>query len=307
MKLRWREFLIALFMAVALWYGIAGSEKVETQVMVGVEYKGVPADLVVRSGQVNNLQVRVRASAGMLRTMANRKYVVSLDLSSLVKGANVLSIPRSQLPFQGGVEVIEIIPPQVELHADKLETRKVPVKTEITGELPGDLTLTAQVEPSEVLLRGPSDIIETVRTARLPVPVGANATVGELAVKRPLALPEGVSSIPAEVEVTVKISVKRRLVRITRELRVEKPTGMSLWIRPEKVVISANVPESLVSKAATDPAIRAEAILPDDALGSYTLPVRVHLPDGMEFVRVEPAQVSATLEQHDTVTPRRKK
>ncbi len=106
MKLRWREFLIALCMAVGLWYGITGSEKVETQIMVGVEYKGMPPGLVIRSGQVNTLQVRVRASAGVLRTRANRNNMFSLDLSSLKKGANEFIISPSKLSLQSGIEVI---------------------------------------------------------------------------------------------------------------------------------------------------------------------------------------------------------
>lgn len=307
MKLRWREFLVALFMAVALWYGITGSEKIESQVKVRMEYKGAPPGLVIRSGQVNELGVRIRASTGMLRSMADRDYVFSMDLSSLVKGLNVLPVAKSQLPFPGGVEVIEVIPSQVELNADTLETRKVPVKAEITGGIPEGRSVTAFVEPQEVTLHGPAGALGEIRAARVPIRIDPNAVLGEQVTRRPLALPESVSSSPTEVNVTLRISEKRRQVRLARTVQIEKPANLDLGISPERVSLSVSLPASLMDKAAANPEIRVEVVLPYEEPGIYTLPVRVHLPDGMELIGVEPAQVSVTLEQRATVTPKRKK
>ncbi len=47
MKLRWREWLLAFVIALAFWYGISGTERVETQVELAVDYKGTPPGLII--------------------------------------------------------------------------------------------------------------------------------------------------------------------------------------------------------------------------------------------------------------------
>ena len=63
MNIRWKDLGVAFVLAVILWYGVSGSEKLETQVDVRLEYKGAPQGLVIREGLINKVEVRVRASA----------------------------------------------------------------------------------------------------------------------------------------------------------------------------------------------------------------------------------------------------
>ncbi len=307
MKLRWREFLIAFILAGAMWYSITGSEKIESQVKVRLEYKGTPAGLIVREDRVNEVRVRIRASVGKLRSMVDRDYIMAIDLSTLAKGSNVLPIPEKDLPFNGGVEVVDITPSRIEVVADTLETRKVTVKPEITGTLPPGFVVSLTVEPEEVSLRGPAGVLADIRTLRLPLAFTGQQLEEEQTVKKVLTLPEGVIANPADVSIVIRASQKRKLIRIIREIQMISPADSLTWARPGKVTITLDAPEFLVPQLAASSEIKARVIVRQRELGSYTLPVQVDVPPEVGLVKVEPAQITVTVEQQETVTPKRKR
>ncbi len=101
MAIQLKELIIAIFLAIFLWYGITGSEKVESYIDVRLDYSGVPAGLVVTEGRVNKVTVRVRASEGLLRSAYDRDRTLVIDLSSVVKGKSVSLVPVSDIKLSG--------------------------------------------------------------------------------------------------------------------------------------------------------------------------------------------------------------
>ena len=304
MKLRWRELLIAFLMAVGIWYIVTGSEKVESQVEVRADYRGLPQGLIVRSGTVNRVSVRVRASVGMIHSLSGRDFACFVDLSSVKKGENTLPIAINQITLPGGVEVIDVTPSRIYLDVDTVESKVVPLRVEIQGDLPGDYAVEANASPAEVKISGASSQVEGVKRLILPLTVEKPLVPGTTESRRLVPLPEGVDSSPAEVKVTLHVGIKRKLVEVTRPVAVHVPEQLGLYLRPDKVRISLAVPDSLVNRAASNEGIKAYAQLERYELGSYSLPVQVLLPEGVELVKVEPAHVSVTVEQKQSARSR---
>lgn len=307
MKVRWRELVIAFLMAVVLWYGVSGSEKMESRVEVRVDYRGLPQGLIVRSGLVNKVSVRVRASVGMLRTLSGRDFAFSMDLSDVRKGENVLAINLSYLPFRTGVEVIDATPSRITLDVDTVESKMVPLVAAVTGDLPKDYMAQVTFTPPEVTVTGASALLHNLQFIEVPVQVADPAIPGTTESKRLLPLPDGVDAEPNEVKLTTLVGLKRKLVRVTRTVQVDAPAAFGKYVRPDKVTISASVPESFAGKAGSSTDIKAFVHLEQRELGIYTLPVLVSLPEGAELVGVEPARVSVTLEQKQPTAPPKKK
>jgi YbbR domain-containing protein len=298
MKLRWKEFTVAFLMAVVLWYGVSGSEKIESQVEVRMDYRGLPQGLVVRSGLVNKVSVRVRASAGMLRTLTSRDYAFYLDLSDVHKGENILAVNMAYLPFRSGVEVIEVTPSRIFLDVDTVGTKVLPLEAQVMVELPEDRVAHVSFSPQEVTVTGPSTVLDEMTGIAVQIPVENPGQIGENTFTRLLPLPDGVDASPPEIKVTLNMGIKRKLTKVTRTVQVTAPPDdMGKFIRPDKVSIDVAMPESLVSKAASNKDIRAFVQLTRHDLGSYTLPVQVELPDGAELIAVDPPSVTVTLEQ----------
>ena len=79
---RWQtafSVLLSLVIATGLWYLVVGRDHVETQVELRVEYRGLPSNLVIGDGMVNQLSVRLRGSAELLRNLHSRDLVYTVD------------------------------------------------------------------------------------------------------------------------------------------------------------------------------------------------------------------------------------
>lgn len=297
MKFRWKAFALAFAMAVALWYGVSGSEKVESILEVRVDYRGLPNGYIVRSGLVNKIEVRVRAPVGSVRTLADRNPIFYMDLSSVTKGENVVQIDSSQLPFRRNVEVIDITPSSINLDVDVSEQKKIPLAAEISGKLKKDLIAQVTFSPAEVTLSGPSEALEKISIVSMDVAVDENTPPGNMRSMRKVIVPEGVDADPPEVSQILSVGVKRKLVSVTRDVRVETPSSTGSFTRPDKVTIQVAVPLSMADKVTSNSSIRAFAQLGSYELGSHNLPVLVELPEGAELVKVEPEHITVTLEQ----------
>jgi YbbR domain-containing protein len=297
MKVRWKEFTVAFLMAVALWYGVSGSEKIESQVEVRVDYRGLPEGLVVRSGQASKVSARVRASAGVLRSLSGRDFALYLDLSDVHKGENTLAVNPAQLSFRSGIEVMEVTPSRIFLDVDTLSRKVLPLEAHITDALPNDYVAQVSFDPKEVTVSGPTSLLDRMKGVAVNLTVDQPIRTGEARFTRLLPLPDGVSAAPPETEVSLSIGIRRKLIKVIRTVQVEAPPNMGKFIRPNKVGIDIAVPESLAGRAGADRSIRAFVRLTRHDPGSYALPVQVELPPGAELVEATPAEVTVTLEQ----------
>ena len=297
MKLGWKELAIAFLMACALWYGVSGSEKLETQLEVRMDYRGLPQGMVVRSGLIDKVSVRVRAPVGMLRTLSSRDYVFYLDLSNIHKGENTLAVSMAYLPFRAGVEVMAISPSRIFLDVDTVSSKNLPLEAQLSAELPRDYTVQVSFNPQEVMVTGPSSLVDEMTRIAVQVAADNPDQPGETTFTRLLPLPDGIDASPPEVRITVNIDVNRRPVRVSRSVQATVPQDMDKVIWPERVNIEVAMPESLASRAASNREIQAYVQLTRTDPGSYTLPVQVELPAGAELIAVVPPTITVTLEQ----------
>ena len=304
MKLRWRELLIAFLLAVGIWYVVTGSEKVESQIEVRTDYRGLPQGLIIRSGTVSKVSVRVRASVGMLHSVSGRDFACFVDLSAVKKGDNILPISNNQIMLPGGMEVIDVTPSRIYLDVDTLESKTVPLLASIQGDPPGDYTLEARVEPAETRISGASSQVAGIGQLVIPVKVDEPLVPGTTESRRLIPLPDGVDAAPHEAKVTLHVGIRRKLVQVTRPVYVYVPEQFGAVVRPDKASLSLAVPESLAGKISANDGIKAYVQLERHEPGSYSLPVQVALPEGIELVKVQPANVAVTVEQKSSARPR---
>ncbi|MDL2317163.1 hypothetical protein LJC59_08875 [Desulfovibrio sp. OttesenSCG-928-A18] len=303
MKLRWRELIIAFLMALVLWYGVSGSEKLETQVEARIDYRGLPQGMTVLNGFVSRVSVRIRAPGAMLRSIGSRDFTLYMDLSTVQLGENILPVTVDSRAFPGGVEIMDVSPSRIYLNVDTLGDKTVPLAAHLAQELPPDYVAEVKFSPAEVRLSGPDSILSAMDQVEVTIGPPQPVAPGVTEHTRILHLPEGVGCEPAEVKLTLQLGLKRKLVKVTRSVQVDVPAAFGRFVRPDKVSIAVAMPESMAAKAAGNKEIRAFVTLPEEALGSYTLPVKVALPEGAEVVTVEPDSVTVTLEQKQPPKP----
>jgi hypothetical protein len=296
----YKELILAFMLALTLWYGVSGSEKLESQMEVRVEYRGLPPGLVVRKGYVGKVSLRLRASAGVLRSITERDFSVPMDLSGVREGENILAVNPAYLPIRGGVEVIEVVPSRIELDVDSLASRTISLTPLVQGAVPGDMELAVSFVPPEVTISGAASLIRDIDKLEIPVRIDLPLVPGTKESRRALILPDGVDAEPADVSVVVQAGTKRRLLGIVRNVLFDAETAGGRVPVPNRVRITVRLPESSASSAAADLDIRAY-VRPAPGDDAALLPVQVDLPSHSELVSVDPPRVR--LEKRRTPVP----
>jgi hypothetical protein len=286
----YKELILALVLALALWYDVSGSEKLEAQVDVRVEYRGLPPGLVVSGGYVGKVSLRLRASAGVLRSVTERDFSVQMDLSGVREGENMLAVNPSYLPMRGGVEVIDVVPSRIALRVDALASKTIPLAALVQGVVPGGIELSVSLVPSEAKISGGASVLGDIEKLDIPVRIESPLTPGTKESRRALPLPDGVDADPAEVAVVVRVDVKRRPVGVVRSVLFDAEAAGGRVAVPGKVHITVRLPESAAAGAAADPRIRAY-VRREHGVYAGIMPVQVDLPDDMELLGVDPSRV----------------
>ncbi|MBP1633729.1 MAG: YbbR-like protein [Acidobacteria bacterium] len=289
---------IAVAIAAALWFVVAGEETVERSLRVPLELQNTPDSLVLVENPPASVDVRVRGTAGLLRQLSPVDVVAVLDLSSARPGRRLfhLAPPNVRAPF--GVEVAQVSPGTISLVFERSGSRTVPVVPTIEGTPADGHTLgSVTSDPASVVVVGAESALrDTTQAITDPVsiegakrPVREWATVGvadpRLRLDEPVNARITVDVYPTPVQRAVlKVPVHFRNVR--RGLAAQAvPPAVTVLTRGQKAVLDGLEPERIavfVDLAGLGP-------------GRYNLPVRFDPARDYEVLRIDPPNVRVRL------------
>lgn len=212
----WQYRALALLLAMTCWYVVSGQEKVESWLEVPLEFVNLPAQMEVSSGMVGKIQVRIRGTSNQVRSLTTSRLAYKLDLGHIQAGRNVIPLVPEGMAITSAVEVVEISPSRLELNADMIVSKRVPVELKWSG-LPGeDMEFAnATVQPTFVTVTGLASELEgvdRVTTVHVDVPADSALTA---AGRARLVVPKDLQASVASVEYSMHFAL------ITQELWVK--------------------------------------------------------------------------------------
>ncbi|MBE6442144.1 MAG: YbbR-like domain-containing protein [Desulfovibrio desulfuricans] len=282
------SMLLALVIAVGMWYMVSVRDRLEVQIDVNLDYIGIPSNLIVTDGLINKVTVRLRGPETLLRSVTQRNLSQAVDLSSIKKGTTVVPLAAEHLDARlRAFELIDVQPPRIVVKADNVMERSVPIRAVVESPLRnGALTVeNVSVTPAAVLLRGPERIISEITGVPLVImldPKAAGSTV-----RRTIALdtPSLVTPVPASVKVQYTITSGRTVV--TRRCKVEFAGGprRQYELVPQEIDVMVEVPEALAKNSRYLNEMEVSVALPDIPPGeSAKTPLHFKLPEGMTLL-----------------------
>ena len=281
--------LASLALAVGLWFVIAGKPTAERGLAVPVELRNVPRDLELTGDPVNTVDVRVRASPGLINSLDPGAIRATIDLAGALEGERIVQLSPEQIQAPQGFRVVKIAPSLLTLNLERTVRKKVPVRPRVIGR-PANGFEVAEIasDPPEVQISGPRSRVQEVESAFTePVSVaGAEATVTELVnvgLEDPLLRLEGGSRV--RVSAVVR---EARETRVFDGLHVE-PRGRAARLSPSRVSVSVTGPVSQVRGLAASDLQAYVAVPPQGALPGR-LPVAVQIASGHPGVSVAGTQ-----------------
>lgn len=299
MRSNWLYMLMACLMSVTMWYMVTGQERVETLIEVRLEFKAMPAGLIVRDGLVKKVSVRLRGPKGLMRSINDSNLTYAVDLSTLKKGTSIVPVMAERLPITRAFEVIEVNPSRLVLDVDSVAEREVPVDARVTEGIDPDVVIEGlRFTPAKVRVRGPESVVNALRKLHADVPPPPAGEVGDVLVDVPVILPELVESVPGQLQVAYRASIARREVVLSRNVKAGEAPGFRVKVAPSKVSLRADLPRSQASDTEVLGAIEARVDLPADIVpGVLHLPVQTVAPEGVKVDEVVPDTVTVTIQK----------
>jgi YbbR domain-containing protein len=284
--------LISLGLAVLLWYVIAGEKTSEMGLSVPVELQNFPQDLELTGEPVNAVEVRLRASPGIIQRLGPGDISARIDVKGAIEGERIVHLTGDSIRVPFGVRVVKISPAIITLNFERTQQKSVPIRPRLLGRpAPGHEVAEVEAKPSEVQVLGPKSRVNDVESAYTePVSVdGARSDVVErvaIGIEDPLLRIQGTP----RVEVTVRVR-EFHDTRVLEGLPIAVRGGEGTP-RPAQARVVLTGPASALAK------VTAEGVRPYvDAAGARAgqpAPVAVELVSGLAGVTVKewtPTQV----------------
>ncbi len=286
--------LASLALATVLWFVIAGEKSSERGLTAPVELQNFPVNLELTGDAVNNVEVRLRASPGIIHALGPGEVSAQINLAGSGEGERIIHLNSDSIRVPFGVRVVKVTPAILTLNFERTFQKVVPIRPRLIGR-PAAGYEVAEVtsEPGEARIAGPKSRVQEVESAfTQPVSVeGMGATVVEqvsVGLEDPLLRLQGTS----RVQVTARIreeSGRRTFESLPVEVR-----GGSGPARPAAVRVVITGPRALL-KQLQSAHVHPYVSLVDPPTGSKHLAVAVELASGFGAATVseiEPAEVT---------------
>jgi len=167
--------IFSFFLALILWFSLIPEEKrfLEKSLNVPLELHNIPSDIELVERPIQTVHVTVRAPERLVNQITSANVHAVLDLKRASTAQQDYTLSRSMVSIPDGAEVKEISPSLVHLKFEKSKQLMLSVKPNLIGELPPGFVLKkTEVEPPEVLVKGPEsrlDEKDIVRTSPIDI------------------------------------------------------------------------------------------------------------------------------------------
>jgi len=297
----WQYRALALFMALVCWYVVSGQEKVETWLEVPLEFVNLPQHMEITSGFVSKIQVRIRGTSNQVRSLNPSRMAYKLDLGRIQAGTNVIPLVPESMVITSAVEVVEISPARLELVADVMVSKSVPVHLDWEG-MPGEdmLLRGSKVEPEQVTITGFAsalNAVDSVSTVRIQVPAdGALNASGRARLLLPKDVRSSVASVGYELAfgfITQEIWVKMNLESVGYK-------GFSYTFEPKFVRVRLEMPVRLLKdkdwreslQMFVDPGA-------NPAIGQSVIRPVPRFPEGVRILETKPEEIEIIIKRNE--------
>jgi hypothetical protein len=125
--------VLALALAVAAWWFVAGESKVLVSFTIPLEIRNVPNEMTITNKVERQVEVRLSGPSSLLSGMRPSEISASVDLAAGHTGRQYFTLDDRAVKVPPGVKLQRIYPSSIEVVLDRTERRMVPVAVRIGG------------------------------------------------------------------------------------------------------------------------------------------------------------------------------
>ncbi|MBU2552561.1 MAG: hypothetical protein KKB20_29380 [Proteobacteria bacterium] len=296
--------LLALVLAVFLWFVAVGREEAEVSQPVPLEMINIPQNMVISNKVPAGINIRIRGAVAMIRQLANRKLRFSLDLGEAKKGPASFTLVPDDLDLPRGLEVTHLEPSVVTVELEPVITRTIRVLPVIKGEpRAGFVIEDISLEPRQIQVKGPENLVKSLDTVWTE-PVDVTQLTGTSTLTTRPALPDVSLSIVGSPQIKAEIRMGEKIVTRTLDgISVQVINAASRFdIKPDKVTLTLRGPLGAMSEVVAGRGLTVSLDAGGLGPGSVQRGVVVSVPGHIDVLKVVPDQVKITIHEEMPTT-----
>jgi hypothetical protein len=124
---------VALAMAMAAWWFVAGESKVMVGITVPLEIRNVPKGLTMTNKPERQVEVRLAGPSSLLSGIRPTEISAGVDLATAREGRQSFTMDDRAVKVPPGIKVQRIFPASVEVVLERTERRSIPVSVRFAG------------------------------------------------------------------------------------------------------------------------------------------------------------------------------
>lgn len=288
--------LASLALASVLWFVIAGEKSSEMGLEIPVELQNFPRDLELTGDPVTQVEVRLRASPGIIQQVGKGDVSARIDLSGASEGERIVHLSAESIRVPFGVTVVRINPSIITLNFEPTLHKLVPVRPRLIGRPAASREVAeVQADPAAVRIAGPKSRVQEVESA-FTEPVSVEGALASVSDTVNIGLEDPVLRIQGSPSVRVTAQIRElEETRAFDALPVE-PRGAPASLRPAAVRVVLRGPAAALaqlSARSVHPYVEL-AGLGDAAAAAVSVELGAGAR-GISVLHVEPAQVAVRL------------
>lgn len=292
---------ISVFLSIFLWIYVLNSEKVKFEKTVSLEYI-LPVDMMFSQRPTQEVIFMIEGPRAFVRTVAERedRLVIDLNKANARRQLNfTVDINPSQLNLPFGMQVERVLPRKLNIHLEKKASKIVPLRLQLSGQLPDKLSLENPVlEPSEVEVYGPRSLISKLK--EIPVkPVELENLPGLDQVPVEVQLSDDRLSVSGAHDIRLKYQLKAATSNLTlRDVPIRFLTQkQKVTSKVKTATVKLLVPEKVLkNRSNVSSSVQVWADIPEAGSGQMNVPLKVVLPPTFHLLEVSPKSIIVNIQ-----------
>lgn len=290
--------LMAILLAVALWFTVAGEQNVERSIRVPLDFRNPPADLQILGDTPDTVDIRVVGSSAVLSRLDPGEVVARVDLTGARAGSRLFHIRPEEVRVPYGVTVLQVTPATIGLELEKTARRRVRVVPAVEGDpAPGFVAGTITSDPETVEVIGPESHLKSL-TAATTEPISLTGQRSSVTDTVTIGVPDSavrlVESTAARVTIQITPAPVERVLSDVPIRWRNLNEGLTARIKPLTTAVTVRGRRDALD------AMRAETIdafvdLAGLGPGQYNLRVQFDPTESFGVAATEPAFVQVTI------------
>jgi YbbR domain-containing protein len=286
--------LLALLLALSLWFAVSGEERTETSLNMTLEMVNLNQNLMVTSEVPPGIQVRVVGPRSIINNLVQSRLTTTLDLSGYKSGRHTFSLGPNSFSLPRGVQVIRIQPNPISLNLVATMTRTLPIKPVLENSpAVGYELVSATTRPAQITVKGPApELAELKFISTLPIDLSFLKETTVIATDLDFKNLHLALKDPAPILADIQVGPKSQTRTFPGVPVITDPRTAK--VSPTQVTLTLKGPwPQLQDLKAED--LKARVDTRNLSPGRHRLSVSVELPQGVSLLQSRPTTVTVTI------------